>query len=90
MDEQEFIAQRRKDLEASVEYFAPQNKNERERCLGITRVQPFELSSPAIAQKRRRTCCFADDNVDAGHCWNIAKGIIAPPGHSETLNRLAR
>ncbi|WP_247420936.1 DUF1780 domain-containing protein [Ralstonia pseudosolanacearum] len=31
MDEQEFIAQRRKDLEASVEYFAPQNKNERER-----------------------------------------------------------
>lgn len=30
MDEQEFIAQRRKDLEASVEYFAPQNKNERE------------------------------------------------------------
>ncbi|MBP0635768.1 DUF1780 domain-containing protein [Cupriavidus sp. AcVe19-6a] len=30
MDEQKFIAQRRKDLEASVEYFAPQNKNERE------------------------------------------------------------
>lgn len=31
MDEQEFISQRRKDLEASVAYFAPQNKDERER-----------------------------------------------------------
>lgn len=44
MDEQEFISQRRKDLEASVAYFAPQIKNERERWVVDAFVQNLGIS----------------------------------------------